>query len=42
MISCDNGRGRSTRIIRDRRIRNRKYGSKGSIRAGGILERGII
>ena len=30
-MSCDNDRDRSTGIIRGGRIRNKRYGSKGSL-----------
>ena len=39
-MSCDNGRDRSTRIMLGEGIKSSRYGGKGSIWTGRILERG--
>ena len=40
-MSCDNGKDRNTVIARGEKIRNLRYGSKGSTWARGILEKEI-
>ena len=42
LTSCDDGRDRIKVIKRSGGMRSRRYRNKGSIWAGGILDRGIM